>query len=115
MNCLKCGNNTKDDRVFCSHCLEVMETYPVKPDAHVQIPAHRSLPPAKKTRHRRRNLTLEEQIQLLRSRTHRLAIVVVLLIILLGVTAAMLFHTVNNNGELGSDLGKNYTYDSTMD
>ena len=115
MNCLKCGNKTKGDQVFCSHCLEVMETYPVKPDVHVQIPSRRTLPAPKKSWRRRKNLTLEEQIELLRRRVHRLTALTALLAILLGVTAAMLFHTVNNNGELELDLGKNYTVESTTD
>ena len=38
MACMKCGKDTQDGWMFCAHCLEVMEVYPVKPDTHIQLP-----------------------------------------------------------------------------
>ena len=40
MSCMKCGKDTEDGQAFCAHCLEGMEAYPVKPDAHIQLPNH---------------------------------------------------------------------------
>ena len=39
MSCMKCGKDTADGQAFCARCLEVMESYPVKPDVHIQLPA----------------------------------------------------------------------------
>ena len=37
MNCLKCGTQIEQGQVFCSHCLEVMADYPVKPGTAVYL------------------------------------------------------------------------------
>ena len=38
MNCMKCGVEIPEQQVFCDHCLQIMEQYPVKPDAHIHLP-----------------------------------------------------------------------------
>ena len=38
MYCLRCGSETQEEKVFCAACLENMEQYPVKADAHIHLP-----------------------------------------------------------------------------
>lgn len=72
MVCMKCGKNTEKERMFCAHCLEVMEAYPVKPDVHIQLPTRdKSAAPKKQTRKVRidpkdaKIVTLRRQVRLL--------------------------------------------------
>ena len=44
MNCLRCGAEVEDARVFCPKCLEDMARDPVPPDTPVYIPPRRSRP-----------------------------------------------------------------------
>lgn len=113
MNCLKCGKQTKNENAFCPLCLEVMDAYPIKPDAHIQLPNHPSRPVVKKPGRKRRVLTVDEQVVYLRKNVHHLTLAVVLLSALLIFTSVMLVHTIIKQDD--SNLGKNYTYDSTMD
>lgn len=89
MACLKCGKKTKDEQSFCPRCLEVMEQYPVKPDVHIQLP-NRPVAEAKKAPRKRRPLSAEEQLPILRRKSRRLALAVVALTILLGAAAFLL-------------------------
>ena len=108
MSCLKCGKKTNDERVFCDDCLSVMETYPVKPDVHVQLPTRPAVAAAKKSSRKRRAPTPEEQVAQLRIRVRRLRALVVVLMLLLGIIGVMLAHKVLNREDL--ELGKNYTF-----
>ena len=89
MACLKCGKKTKDDQSFCPRCLEVMEQYPVKKDVHIQLP-NRPEVTVKKAPRKRRPLSAEEQLPILRRKSRRLALAVVALAILLGAAAFLL-------------------------
>ena len=68
MSCMKCGKAAEDGQAFCAHCLEVMESYPVKPDVHIQLPTHRTEESAKKqirksrSRKQRQAASLRKQI-----------------------------------------------------
>ena len=42
MACMKCGKETREGQLFCARCLETMEAYPVKPDAHIQLPVRKA-------------------------------------------------------------------------
>lgn len=65
MYCLKCGQETENERVFCAHCLEIMDQYPIKTDTPLQLP-RRSATAAPKKSNRRRELSAEEQLRRLR-------------------------------------------------
>ena len=89
MGCLKCGKDTKDENVFCPQCLATMENYPVKSDIHIQLPNHEARELAKKNaKKKKRAPSLEEQIEILRTRNRRLAAIIVLLVLMLFSFAA---------------------------
>ena len=108
MDCMKCGKKTENEQVFCSHCLEVMESYPVKPDVHIQLPTHPAAQTAKKQSRKRRNMSIDEQLTFLRSRIRQQWALIAVLILGLLVAVGMLFYTASKPAE--PDIGKNYTY-----
>ena len=108
MECLKCGKKTKDEQVFCERCLEFMESYPVKPDIHIQLPNRPVAITPKKASKKRRNLSPEEQVVFLRRRSRRLVVLSVALAVVLCVTIVMLAHVVLHPEV--AELGKNYTF-----
>lgn len=108
MACMKCGKKTKEDQVFCTECLEVMEKYPVKRDIHIQLPNRPTTLPQKRTNRRRRNLPPEEQVIFLRGRIRRQNAAIVLLVLaLLASLVGLLYFT----GEVDKliKLGTEYT------
>ena len=113
MQCLKCGKTTKDEQVFCPQCLGVMDNYPVKPDVRVQLPNRSVRPLPKKTGKKRRALSAEEQVMVLRSRQRRLTAVVALLVILLGVACLLLVRNIFVPET--PEWGTNYTFDNPFD
>lgn len=102
MYCIKCGKETENEKMFCGHCLEVMEDYPVKPNTPVQLPKRPQQTEQKKSKRRKRTLDPEEQILQLRTtaRTLFLCLVVVslLLCILSGIHFSPIVWDVVNNG-----------------
>lgn len=106
MDCLKCGKKIDDGQNFCAHCLESMEAYPVKPDVHVQIPNRPVASLLKKPR--RRALSSDELVPILRKKLRRAKLVVVVLILLLGLSVAA--HLLVEPTPETSDTGKNYTF-----
>ena len=108
MACLKCGKNTTDQQSFCSRCLEVMEDYPVKPDVHIQLPSRPTVPDTKKSPRKRRSLSAEEKLPVLRRRLRKLVALVVALAILLGAAVFFLLQGYFTEKEL--EPGKNYTF-----
>ena len=92
MNCMKCGREIPAGQVFCDGCLEVMKKYPVKPDTVVQLPRSRQQNATKKQALRRRPLSPEEQIPVLKRslRRHKLCIAILVLVIAAATVAAFL-------------------------
>ena len=111
MSCLKCGKETQNEQVFCAQCLAVMEAYPVKPDARIQLP-HRASPSAKKGGRKRRPLSAEEQLSAMRVKQTRLKWAVALLVILLCALVALLVYLWLKPDSL--EWGKNYIVDKTL-
>ena len=111
MYCMKCGKETQENQVFCERCLQVMDIYPVKPDAAIHLP-HRSQPPAsKKPGHRKRTLTPEEQVVLLKKANRRLFLVGFVLLLLWGLTFGALVYQLTQPKETSIPTNnKNYTY-----
>lgn len=112
MYCLKCGKETDGEQVFCSHCLEVMEQYPVKPGTPVQLPKKENTSAAKK-QHRRR-LTMEEQNQRLRVTVRVLTGLILILLCLLGYFGWYWLQGQTKAPELpASEIGQNYTVEDS--
>ena len=85
MYCLKCGKDTKDEKIFCDACLETMERYPVKPGTAIQLHKREPLSVAKKAAKSRRTLPQEEQIAHLKKIVFWIGLLLTISVILLGV------------------------------
>ncbi len=105
MNCLKCGQETVDEKVFCEKCLKVMEKYPVRPGAVVMLPRRREPSGMKKTP-KRHVPTLEEQVKVLRK---RVIILTVVLIFCLAAIALMINPTLHYALDEHVEIGQNYS------
>lgn len=108
MHCVKCGKKTENEQIFCPHCLEVMEAYPVKPDAHIQLPTRSAAPAQKKSGRKRRTLNADEKIAYLRGKVRQQRALMIVLALALLATVGTLLWTVSKQEE--SNIGKNYTY-----
>ena len=82
MACMKCGKDTEGPQMFCAHCLEVMEAYPVKPDVHIQLPVRQAETTSKKQT-RKRIPKKDAQIAVLRLQLRLLWVVVAALVLAL--------------------------------
>lgn len=82
MSCMKCGKDTEDGQAFCAHCLEGMEAYPVKPDAHIQLP-NRKAEESSKKQTRKSRPRKQHQAAKLRKQIRWMWAVIVLLILAL--------------------------------
>ena len=115
MYCLKCGNETENEQVFCKHCLEVMDKYPVKPGTHVQLPRRNNVVVSKK-QSRRRNLTAEDQVVHYKVMVRTLIALLGTVSVVLGIFIGLYL---NNQKEPvmteEPPIGQNYTVDSTQD
>ena len=109
MNCMKCGVEIPEQQVFCDHCLQIMEQYPVKADAHIHLPKRISaVEPVKKPGKKKRSLSQEELITSLKLRVLRLRLVaVVLLFLLLVISGLFAMNLYQQYTE--PVIGKNYT------
>ena len=89
MNCLKCGKETKEHQVFCDSCLQAMEQHPVKPGTPIHLPHRTAQSGPKKSR--KRALPADEQIAILKKRSRRLTLflVLALLALLLALSALL--------------------------
>ncbi len=108
MHCLKCGKETQDDQVFCQHCLESMEAYPVKPSTAIHLPNRAEEPASKRPVRRKRAPTLEEQLAQTKTMVRRLVVLAVALGFALAISVALLCR-----GYLIAEVtkltGRNYT------
>lgn len=112
MQCLKCGKSAGESQVFCDHCLQAMEAYPVKPGTHVHLPHHESWDAPKKQAHRKRALSPEEQILQLRKHLNRTRLCAALLAVVLCLATAMLLYEIITPSTQA--IGRNYTIDTTQ-
>lgn len=112
MYCLKCGKDTTGEQVFCDNCLQAMEAYPIKPGTAVHLPKTHATVEVKKTAHRKRPLTPDEQIASLQKHLHRSRVLGLLLAALLLVASGLLVYEILNPD--GPIIGLNYTIDTTM-
>ena len=92
MNCLKCGKETKENQVFCPHCLDVMKDYPIKSDTPVHLPSRTPKPPSRRRKFKHRIMSAEEQLQHSKKAVRSL-LALVLLLTLVVVYWVLLLHT----------------------
>lgn len=107
MGCLKCGEATQAEHVFCPTCMEVMQRYPVKPDTAVSIP-RREVSSAERKPVSRTEPTPKQQLARLRAIVKWLLAVIVILSLLLCLVGVMLIHTLDQPSGTGN-IGRNYT------
>ena len=80
MQCMKCGRDTEADQVFCTNCKEIMKKYPVRPGTVVQLPYRPPQSSKKVLTRRRNNMSVEEQLKMLRRVVKwQIAVIVVLI------------------------------------
>ena len=111
MTCLKCGKELKEQAVFCKHCLELMEAYPVKSDVHIQLPNRTETNETKRVWFKRRKRSATEQRKHLRRVNQWLTVAVIVLSLLLVIVSAHLARTTLHQQD--TNIGKNYTYENT--
>ena len=92
MNCMKCGKEILEQQVFCDHCLQVMEAYPVKPDAAIQLPNRQLDASQRKGVNRKKSVSLEEQLHQLKAANRRLLWLCLIFAILWAISIGMLIY-----------------------
>ncbi len=115
MYCLKCGNEAENGQIFCNHCLEVMERYPVKPGTSIQLPRRNTVQLSKK-QSRRRSLSPEEQIIHMRVTIRTLTAILCASLLILGISIWLNFLPRKAQAQPPEpSIGQNYTVDPTLD
>ena len=108
MNCVKCGRETTEERVFCDECLRGMEEYPVKPGTAVHIPSRTEAEETRKAQPKRRSVrTLSEQVLRLKKKVLRLRILAAVLVLICGALCFVIGQ-VAKGVDLPPLLGQNY-------
>lgn len=105
MSCMRCGRDVISNQVFCEDCLQTMERYPVNPNTPVILPKQPSKPAHKKAV-RKRTVSLEDQIFVLK---HRVRLLTVLVIAFALLAALMVYPAVQYLREDHFLPGQNYT------
>lgn len=108
MHCMRCGKKTEGDQVFCAHCLEEMEKYPVKSDVHIQLPNRPSAAAQKKQNRKKHPQSKDEQIARLRRKNRWMGFWITLLLLALLALLGKAYLDVRKTDD--ADIGKNYTY-----
>ena len=83
MYCMRCGRELENDQTFCHDCLADMEKCPVPPGTPVHLPNRREQNGLRSAMPRRRKLTPEEQIRVLKKHIRNLIIALVVTVALL--------------------------------
>jgi len=105
MNCMKCGRETAGEQAFCEECLEEMRRYPVKPGTVVLLPTRREVHvPKKQTK--RRTLSPEEQIVILKQRVRVFGIALIVCIVMV---LALAYPALRHLQEDHFKIGQNWT------
>ncbi len=111
MHCLKCGKETEESQIFCPECLQMMDSYPVKPGTPVILP-QRNHTSGEKANHKKEQ-TPEEQLRTLRNISRILLAAVAVLSVLLCITGVLLLRTLDRTAPAQeappNNIGRNYT------
>lgn len=112
MNCMKCGKEIGENRVFCEDCLEVMSQFPVRPGTPVHLP---SITPSaeKKVAPKKRQPTPEEYLARFRKATRWLSIALASTLLVLSITISLLINA-TDAPSTANDIGKNYNTVNTL-
>ena len=111
MNCLKCGKETEEGQVFCASCLADMEKHPVKSGITVHIPDHEKESYRKRSV-RKRVVTQEELLALLKKRIRRMRTAIITLSVILALSLGFMGKLLYD--ALSDHLtGLNYTIETT--
>ncbi len=115
MYCLKCGNSTENEQVFCDHCLKIMAGYPVKPGINVHLPRKNPLPVQKK-QSRRRILSSDEQLLRMRVTVRILTVLLCVSLLVLGISLYYNFLPRTPEASIPQEsIGQNYSIDPTLE
>lgn len=114
MYCLKCGKETNQSRVFCDRCLEIMEKYPVKSGTAISLPHRETADSLKKAAQRKRNLSAEEQLGMMKKTTRRLIAALAVLSVILALCTGLLIHNLLDRNPEPSAVGRNYTINTNQ-
>lgn len=92
MYCLKCGNETQEEKVFCEACLQSMEQYPVKPGTAIHLPRRDAPDTPKKAAHPKRTVSAEDQVVFLKKVLRWMALLLLVAVAALGAAVLQLLH-----------------------
>ena len=96
MACMKCGRKTAGAQAFCEECLARADQYPVDPAEPIILhPRKAEVPTKKKHGQKRFQRSPEEQVVRLRAVSRRLAVLLCLSLLALGLAVAALLHMIN--------------------
>ena len=102
MSCMKCGQKTEENRLFCQECMDDMEKFPVDPNTIVRLPYRPKTAIAKKRSLRRRRFwSPENQIEMLRARIKFLTGALIVLFLCFLFAAGMVIWLLSTNGAAG--------------
>ena len=104
MNCMKCGKEIPENAVFCPECLKGMESYPIAPGTHVQLPKRPAKAPEKKNREQ----TPAEQIASLKLVVRWMLVTIGVLVAAVAILSLLLLHRMNTPNQQPV-TGRNYT------
>ena len=93
MYCLKCGNETLEDKIFCEECLVQAQMYPVKPGTPIHLPKPETYAP-KKTAGAKRPISPEEQVDDLKKTIRRLGFLLFLTTAALALCLGIIFNII---------------------
>ena len=91
MYCLKCGNETQDEKIFCEDCLLLAQRYPIKPGTPIQLPRHNQ---QKRTVSQKRTISPEEQVDALKKALFRTRLLLFLVTVALAMALGIVFNII---------------------
>ena len=103
MYCLRCGRETEEDQAFCLECQKEMAKCPVDPNAVVQLPVRKPVPPRKPVK---RRISPEEQVKFLK---RRIRLYTCLLAAALLVILGLSIPAIRDYGKEQFQIGQNYS------
>ena len=110
MRCMRCGRECPDEQVFCDRCLKLMQANPIKPGTAVQLVDSSKRYTQAPVARVRRQASPEEKLTSLRAAVRWLALAVVALSLVLGITAWLLVDSLSDSESImPGNLGRNYT------
>ena len=91
MYCLKCGNETLDEKIFCEDCLLLAQRYPIKPGTPIQLPRRDQ---QKKNLSQKRTTGPEEQVDALKKVLFRTRVLLLLVTVALAMALGIVFNII---------------------